>query len=183
MSVRKTSFSTCSWAATAAAAVSALTLSQRPPSSAAIDGMTGTTPPGPRRRAAGGPRASRGRRGRGRWAGRPAPGSVSCSPNRHCKRAGRTAPTARPPRTRICSTSRVGLLRQDADDDFQRGVVGDAAALDLARLQAGRRHRAVDGLAAAVDEDRAQADRLHENHVLQRGLAGRRGLPSRCRPA
>ena len=46
MSVRKTSFSARRWAATAAAAVSALTFSQPPSASRASDGMTGTTPAG-----------------------------------------------------------------------------------------------------------------------------------------
>ena len=44
VSVRKTSFSACRWAATAAAAVSALTFSQPPSASIASDGITGTTP-------------------------------------------------------------------------------------------------------------------------------------------
>ena len=44
MSVRKTSFSAFRSAATAAAAVSALTFSQPPAASSASDGMTGTTP-------------------------------------------------------------------------------------------------------------------------------------------
>ena len=62
--------------------------------------------------------------------------------------------------------------QQDADDDGQRGVVGVAAALDLARLQAGGGHGPVDRLAAAVDQDRPHADGLHEDDVLQRGPQG-----------
>ena len=82
-------------------------------------------------------------------------------------------PTARPPSSRICAhDAGVDLVEQDADDDGERGVVGVAAALDLARLEAGGGHGPVDRLAAAVDEDRPQADRLHEDDVLQRGLQG-----------
>ncbi|MFO0842131.1 MAG: hypothetical protein U0797_06980 [Gemmataceae bacterium] len=57
---------------------------------------------------------------------------------------------------------------ETADDDVERGGVGVAAALHLARPEAGGGHGPVDRLAAAVDEDRPQADGGHEDHVLER---------------
>src|SRR5262249_39944026 len=62
----------------------------------------------------------------------------------------------------------AGFL-QDADDDGEGVVVGVAAALDLARRQAGVGHGPGDGLAAAVDQHRRHADGGHEADALERG--------------
>ena len=61
----------------------------------------------------------------------------------------------------------VGFVGQHALDDFERGVVGIAAALDKARREAGGVHGPVDGGAAAMDDDGPHADGLHEHDVDQ----------------
>ena len=65
----------------------------------------------------------------------------------------------------------------------QRGVVGVAAALDEARLEAGRVHGPADGRAAAVDDDRPHADGFHEDDVEQQVPQGVGVFHARCRRA
>ncbi len=172
MSVRKTSFSARRWAATAAAAVSALTLSQRPSFVWASEGITGTTPPA--QRASISSASTLRHLADAAQVDGPAFGSGQRQPfaEETLQRPGRIAGRRPAAEQADLLDEAVGFLGQDADDDVQRGVVGEAAALDLARLQAGRGHGPVDGLAAAVDEDGTQADRLHEDHVLERGFEG-----------
>ena len=173
VSVRKTSFSAFRCAATAAAAVSALTFSQPP---VGVDGQRRD-----HRHDAGRAevaRSARRRRAvtsptRPRSIGWPSsPGSVSFSPNRHWSGAGVQADGPAAELADLRTMSALISCEQDADDDVERGVVGVAAAVDLARLEAGGGHGAVDRLAAAVDQDGPQADGRHEDDVLQGGAQG-----------
>ncbi len=139
MSVRKTSFSAFRCAATAAAAVSALTLSQPPSASRASDGMTGTTRPAQKSSisaavharhladAAEVDRLDRRRR------------AAADVRRTGLERAGVQADGPAAEAANLGDDAGVDLVQQHADDDVQGGVVGVAAALDLARLQAGRR--------------------------------------------
>ncbi len=63
----------------------------------------------------------------------------------------------------------VDLFGQHPCDDRQRGLVGEAPALDEVRGQPGLFHRHGDRLASAVDDDRPHTHRLHEDHVDQQG--------------
>ena len=59
----------------------------------------------------------------------------------------------------------AGFVGQNFLDDFERGVVGIAAALDESRDQPGGIHGATDGRATAVNDDRPHADAFHEDDV------------------
>ena len=170
VSVRKTSFSACRWAATAAAAVSALTLSQ-PPSRRPGQRRDHRHDAGRRRSPRSSARVDARHLADAAEVDRPAVGAgqQQLFAEEALQRAGVQADGPAAELADLRDDAGVDLLEQDADDDRQRGVVGVAAALDLARLQTGRGHGAVDRLAAAVDQDRAHADRLHEDDVLQRG--------------
>ena len=75
---------------------------------------------------------------------------------------------ARPPKRSISvGDPFVGFVAQHLLDDFQRGVVGVAAAVDEAGLEPGRIHRPADGRSAAVDHHGPHADRFHEDDVDQ----------------
>ena len=61
----------------------------------------------------------------------------------------------------------VDLVAQDLLGDGQGAFIGVSPAHDHLRLEAGRFHRLVDRLPAAVDEDRLHADVIHEDDVVE----------------
>ena len=61
----------------------------------------------------------------------------------------------------------VGFVAQHLLDDFERGVVGVAAAVDEAGFDAGGVHGPADGRSAAMHHDGPHADRFHEDDVDQ----------------
>ena len=62
------------------------------------------------------------------------------------------------------------LVVEHVLDDPNRLLIGDAQAVDEARLQARFAHALRDGLAAAVNEHGIDADGLEENDVAQEAL-------------
>ncbi len=67
----------------------------------------------------------------------------------------------------LCFDACAEFVKQDANDDVERLVVGVTSTLNLAWLDSGCRHSAVDRFATAVDQNRSHADGFHKDDVLE----------------
>ncbi len=182
VSVSNTIFSAWSWAATPAAAVSALTLSQPPSASSASDGMTGTTPAAQKSRI-----KSTSTRvtlpTRPRSIGSPsAPGNRSFSPMQVLERTQMRPDGPAAQGANLLLDAGVDFLEQHLHDDGQRFVVGIAAALDFARLQPACAMARSIGLPPPCTST-GRMPTVSMKTTSWSVAAGRPGLPWRCRPA